>query len=123
MASALDYAYYTYTRDDGEALFNVRVNKTLGAHASAGFSAFTAGAEVRSVAQTRLGVSCRYALAISATTGNKRRLTIGSTACDIWTGTVTTIDLPVRGAALAETFTISHLVGEKNTPARVVVNQ
>lgn len=123
MASALDYAYYTYTRDDGVAVFNVRVNKTLGAHASAGFSAFTAGAAVRSVAPTRLGVSCRYALAISATTGNKRRLPIGSTACDIWTGTVTTIDLPVRGSATAETFTISHLVGEKDTPARVVVNQ
>ncbi len=106
MSSGLDYKWYTYTAEDG-TLYNVKIDKAIGDNAAFGFTAFNA-------TQPNLGRGphMRAVYGISPD-GNRTKRPVGTSACDIWTGTATTFDVPVRGSATARTYTVTGKVGER----------
>lgn len=120
MSSALNYGYYLYTRDDGVTQVNVRVSTTVGGHASTGFAAMDTSKPTQSLRNKKAGLTCRYVLLRSSTTGNTRRVPIGSASCDLWTGVVNTISFPIRGSATPEVFDVTHRKGEESADAHAV---
>lgn len=121
MPVGVDYKYALYTRDDGTTTVNVRIDKALADNEDAGFGTYDSTKPVINV-RGKHSFTCRYALLISATTGNRRRVVIGSPSCDLWTGAQNTISFPVRGSATPEVFTVTHRVGESAAVAHDIFN-
>ena len=122
MASVgVDYGYYLYTCDDGVTEYNIRIQKTIGDNADAGFQAYDASKPVMPLSNPHI-FRARYALLISATTGNRRRIPIGTTTCDLWTGAENEVSFPIRGTATPEVFQITHLGAEQRAIAHDVFN-
>ena len=90
------------------AHFNVDIPNNLFAEASLGWTAATAGAP-----RSPKRVTPRHAVGVDAT-GHRVRVTIATTAADLWTGVASTWTFIDNNGA-AQTATVTGLVGEAAT--------
>jgi hypothetical protein len=105
-----DYGYYTYTDNDGNA-WSVKISKALGENADAGFGALDSTKALLPRGMKMRGIN------VMASGRNPRRVHIGSTTCDLWTGDATSIALPVEGSGSTVTYNFVSFFAEK--PRRV----
>jgi hypothetical protein len=113
----IDYAYYTYTADDGATKYSVRLDKFTGDNADLGFEAMDTTKPL-----LPRQYKMRYALLIDPVTGNRRKRPIGTNVADIATGAQTTIAMQSVADATPDTFQVTLVVGERRSRAHNIFN-
>lgn len=115
MSTKRDFVRAGYTSDDGN-IYTVKIGKELADDTHNGFLTFD-----DTKPPLPQGYKMRYALAVG-TSGNRRKVAIGTTTCDLSTGTTKTVSMSVIGSADPEVFTIWHFQGESRGVPHQVVN-
>lgn len=116
MAEGLNYAYYVYTTDGGTE-YSVRLASYFGDNEDLGF-----GARDDTKPLLPKGSKMRYVNALDFTTGNRRKVPVGTNDSDIFTGVATSVDLKFYGDAVANTFDVTSRRGEKIAVSHRVYN-
>lgn len=115
MSTKRDFVRCGYTSDDGN-IYTVKIGKEHADDVNNGFLAFDA-----TKPNLPTGMKMRFAYAVG-TSGNRRKVPIGTVGCDLWTHTVGTVTMSVLGSAVGEVFTIWRYIGEDRPVPHAVVN-
>lgn len=119
MAEAVDFAYYDYTTDEGET-FALKVDKTWGADADSGFTAFTPGTPA---VTANASFRPRKVYLQDAVSGRVTQRVVGSPTAAAWTNASFTQAVPVRGGAGTVTLTKIGKLGERIRRPRAIVSK
>ena len=118
-ANAVDFRWYRYTRDDG-GFFAVKVDRTWGDDADAGFGAFNTADAAPTPGPS---FQPRTVTLQDTVTGRITRRVVGATTATAWTTAGFTQTVPVRGQDGTVTMTKIQNNGEHIRRPRAITNK
>ena len=107
MALVRGMVFKGYTCDDGTTVFQTLVDADESAISARGWAAVTPGGDL-----LPRGFKERRANGLSATSGRRGSVRVGSTGADLWTGVATTFTVEADDNTI-DTMTITSRTGEK----------
>lgn len=119
MAEAVDFKWYRYEADDG-TFWAIKVDKTWGDDADAGFAAYNAADPAVS---PHPGFQPRAIILQDPVSTRTTRRIVGAPDATAWTTSGFTQAVPVRGGAGTVTLTKIQNVGEKIRRPRAIVSK